>query len=597
MKTLERLTTITELNKKDNIIEFKNKDLYRLLYDIDIYIAAYQKIKSYEGNVDLDGMSTALIKKMIERIKVEEYQFKPAKRIWIPKPGKKDKRPIDVGSVEDKLLLEGIRMILEAIYEPVFKECSHGFRPNKGCHTALKDIRVVFKGSKWFIEGDIRKFFNSIDHDILMKIMRKRIDDERFLNLIRKVLNAGYYEFKDWKSDLAGTPQGNIISPILSNIFLHEFDVFMEDLKKEFEFGSNKKRRLDSAYVKARGKVEKARAISSGEVKILRRAMLELPASDYRDPKYRRLKYVRYADDWLVGLVGTLADAKVVKDKIKNFLSEKLHIELNEEKTLITNSASGKALFLGTHIQCPIYQEQKFIIRDKLGSKGVKLKQRISSAQIRMEMPMERVIDKLKVGFFCDGGGNPIPKTLWQHYSHKDIILSYNAVINGILNYYSFVDNTTALARINYILRSSAAKLLAMKFRLGTQRKVYQKFSRELEAREPNGKSYKIVVGHDWKRKPMNFSIGTNHNVQAMYITRATNTKLKDSCMICGSDDRVEMHHVKHIRKMNGNLKPQERSMISLNRKQIPVCKGCHTDIHAGRYDGVALKKIVVNKV
>jgi group II intron reverse transcriptase/maturase len=591
MNTHERIAKITELNRKYCLTEFKNKDLYRLLYKKDLYEAAYRKIKSYEGNVELDGFSIRTIEEIIKEIKNESFKFHPAKRIWIPKPGRKDKRPIDIGAVEDKVILESIRIILEAIYEPIFKESSHGFRPGKGCHTALKDIRVVFKGSKWFIEGDIKQFFNTIDHESLINIMRKRIQDESFLNLIRKALNAGYYEFKVHKSDLIGVPQGNIISPILSNIYLHEFDEFMEKLKTDFDKG--KKRKIRSEYSSLQGKIKYRR--EKGEIEEanrLRKELLKITVCDYNDPNYKRINYVRYADDWLVGIVGSLEEARGVRKRIKEFLKDTLKIELNEEKTIITNSDQGKALFLGTYISCPIYQEQKII--ERTSAKGIQMKQRISSAQIRLELPIEKVINKLKTAYFCDGAGNPMPKFQWQGLKHEEIISLYNAVINGISNYYSFIDNMQALARIHYILRSSAAKLLAAKFKLGTQRAVYAKFGKYLKVNDEKGNRKTLIVRSEWKRSPMNFKIGeTVTDIKYFYLSKKTHASLNSSCVICGATDLIEMHHVKHIRKMNVKLTAQEKSMGSLNRKQIPVCRTCHQDIHKGVYDGVALREVI----
>jgi hypothetical protein len=295
---------------------------------------------------------------------------------------------------------------------------------------------------------------------------------------------------------------------------------------------------------------------------------------------------VRYADDWLIGMVSTRVEAVTIKDKIKGFLKENLKLELHEDKTLITNSSQSKAIFLGTEIRCPIYKEEKIINRKR---KGKVYKQRKSSANTRMDMPVKRIIDKLKTAHICDGGGKAQPKYQWLGYTHKEIILAYNSIINGISNYYSFIENMSALARIYNILRSSAAKLLTAKYKLKTQRKTFQKFGAGLKS--PEGTS--LIVRKEWKKNPMGFKKNVNTDLSVIYTSRYTKSILHRICAICSSNVKVEMHHVKHIRKMNIKLSMMEKSMVSLNRKQIPVCRECHMDIHTGRYDGKSLKDII----
>lgn len=584
MKTLERLSTITRLNKVNT--KYVNKDLYRLLYKEELYILAYEKIKSKSCNSSLDGYSVDIIRKIIEGMKNFSFCFKPAKRIYIPKANKKGLRPIDMGDVKDKIVLEAIRMILESVYENSFLETSHGFRPNRGCHTALRDIRVVFKGSKWFIEGDIKNFFNSVDHNVLISLLKKRIEDPQFLNLIRKVLNAGYFEFKMHKTDLIGVPQGNIISPILSNIYLHELDLFVEEIKSEF-VKEIKKRKYSRDYTGLQNEISKARRNRDfDQLKRLRKRLLKTIPFDYSDSTFKRLNYVRYADDWLIGIIGSRKDALAIKEKIKVFLKERLNLELNEEKTYVTSASKDKALFLGTLLSCPVYKEEKLVKREK---NGIILKQRKSSANIRMTLPLAKVLTRLKEANFCNSAKSSRPKFQWLHYSHKEILLSYNAVINGISNYYSFIDNCGALALIYHLLRSSAAKLLATKFNLKTQRKVYKKFGKTLKSPEKTH----LVLKNDWSRKPMAFNIKAKTDLSILYTNRLTRSILTRICAICSSQEKVEMHHVKHLKNLNVKLSPQEKSMVSLNRKQIPVCRVCHMDLHTGKYDGMSLRDLI----
>lgn len=208
-------------------------------------------------------------------------------------------------------------------------------------------------------------------------------------------------------------------------------------------------------------------------------------------------------------------------------------------------------------------------------------------------MPLQRVINKLKNASFCDGSGKSLPKFQWLGYNHKEILLAYNAVISGIFNYYSFANNINALSCVYNILRSSAAKLLAAKYKLKSQRKVFKKFGKGLKC-----ENVSLIVRKDWGKNPYKFNTkDVKTEISTLYITRRSRTLLKKICTICNSTEKVEMHHVKHIRKMNTKLTPMEKSMVSLNRKQIPVCRKCHLDIHNGLYDGINLKDLIKNRV
>ncbi len=207
---------LISLTKHSNQKDYKYERLYRLLYNEEMYLIAYQNIYSNDGsmtkgtnNQTVDGMSIERIQKIILSLKDESYQPKPARRTYIPKKNGK-MRPLGIPSFEDKLLQEVIRIILEAIYEGYFEHTSHGFRPNRSCHTALDRIQKTFTGTKWFIEGDIKGFFDNINHNTLIGILRERINDERFLRLIRKFLNAGYIENWTFHNTYSGTPQGGV---------------------------------------------------------------------------------------------------------------------------------------------------------------------------------------------------------------------------------------------------------------------------------------------------------------------------------------------------------------------------------------------------
>lgn len=297
----------------------------------------------------VDGMSIQKIDRMIELLREEKYQWKPARREYIPKKNGK-KRPLGIPTWGDKLLQEVMREILEAYYEPQFSNHSHGFRPNRGCHTALQEIQI-WKGTRWFIEGDISKYFDTIDHDVLLKILEKNIHDGRFLRLISNMLKAGYLD--DWKFNqtISGTPQGGVISPLLANIYLNEFDQWLENTLIP-QYTKGKRQKSNPAYNRMNAEISKAR--KNRDIQTAHKLEVErrnIPSVDPYDENYRRCRYVRYADDFLIGFTGSKADAEEIKAAMHNFLENELHLELSQEKTLITNASSQAAKFLGYKIK------------------------------------------------------------------------------------------------------------------------------------------------------------------------------------------------------------------------------------------------------
>uniref|UniRef100_UPI0018998E12 reverse transcriptase/maturase family protein n=2 Tax=Bacteroidaceae TaxID=815 RepID=UPI0018998E12 len=353
---------LNSLSKHSGNLNYKFERLYRVLFNEEMFYVAYQNIYSKTGNMTagadgetIDGMSIDRVEQLIDSLKNETYQPNPSKRTYIPKKNGK-KRPLGIPSFDDKLVQEVVRMILEAIYEGSFEHTSHGFRPKRSCHTALIDIQKTFTAVKWFIEGDIKGFFDNINHDVLINILRERIADERFLRLIRKFLNAGYVEDWVFHRTYSGTPQGGIISPILANIYLDKFDKYIKEYTNRFNKGVTRKgdaryklyeqRRYRLAKKLKNEKDVKVREQMTAEIKRLREERNNYPARNEMDSSIKRLKYVRYADDFLIGITGSLEDCKTVKEDIKNYLNEALKLELSDEKTLITN-AQKPAKFLG----------------------------------------------------------------------------------------------------------------------------------------------------------------------------------------------------------------------------------------------------------
>lgn len=478
------IDVLNSLGSKAKEENYQYKRLYRNLYNSEFYLRAYQNIYANAGNMTagtdgktIDGMSMERIGELIISLKDHSYKPNPARRIYIKKKNGK-LRPLGIPSFNDKLVQEVIRMILESIYEPTFSNRSHGFRPNRSCHTALQQLKANFTGVKWFIEGDITSFFDNIDHSVLVNILRKRIHDEYFIALIWKFLKAGYVE--DWKYNktYSGTPQGSIISPILSNIYLNEFDKFMERYMENFKSGTvrenykpygqlhEKIRWLKNGKIKSEiwnkmSEKEKNEYLKS--VKRMVNEKFQMPAKNPMDNNYKRLQYVRYADDWLCGVIGSKQDAEQIKSDIKDFLRSELKLELSTEKTLITNSKK-KARFLGFDI-CTSDSQQSIL--NKNGVRG-----RYQKGRIKLYLPREKwqkkLIDYSALEIKYNNGKEefiPRERTYLINSDDLEIINQYNAEITGIYNYYRIADNVSVLGDFYYIMKYSMFKTYAAKYK------------------------------------------------------------------------------------------------------------------------------------
>jgi group II intron reverse transcriptase/maturase len=554
------------------------ESVYKFMYNSRLYEIAYHNLKSNPGNMTpgiipttLDGFSSDTITKIIDSLKDQTFKFNPGRRIQIPKASG-GTRPLTIAPPRDKIVQEVIRMILEVIYEPVFSKSSHGFRNGKSCHTALKEIRTKFGVASWYIEGDISKCFDSFDHDLLINFLRNKIKDERFIRLIIKALKAGYFEFREYNHSILGTPQGSIISPILCNIYLDNFDKYVEQLIKTFSKGT--KARPNPLWISYNNK--KRRSHTNADKIKWHKLMLSTPSKDLMDPNFKKLIYVRYADDWIIGVRGSLKDCKLILEQLRFFLRDNLKLTLSDKKTLITNARQNRAIFLGTSISRGLHQTFNY----SLGSFA-----RRNNRDIRLEVPLDRIHKKLNdVGFLKDK--TPIPRFLWLHNSKDQIISLYNSVFRGYLNYYSFAMNKNQLiSYLHFILKTSCAKLLAAKFTLKTQNRVYLELGKDLKGKEKIG-----FIAADYGLTPWDFKtpsdtplrgqhnkVSENGIINTLYAESISVASLENlSCSNCGSKYRVEMHHVKYLKDLNPKLSKIDALMDKRRRKQIPLCRECH---------------------
>lgn len=577
--------------------------IYRNLYNQELFLQAYQNIYASQGNMTagtdgqtIDAMSLERINRLIETLKDESYQPKPSRRTYIPKKNGKT-RPLGIPSIDDKLVQEVIRMMLESMYENSFEDNSHGFRPNKSCHTALRMIQNRFVRCKWFVEGDIKGFFDNIDHNVMINILRKRIRDERFLRLIRKFLNAGYMEDNQLHQSYSGTPQGGIISPILANIYLDQFDKYMAELKKRFDRGEkravNKEyRKLSDKRVRLRRKLENTQ--SEEERQTLLKSIWELdkihksiPCKNPMDADFRRLQYVRYADDFIIGIIGTKEDARTIKQEISAYIASQLKLELSDEKTLVTK-ATDRAKFLGFEIR--VTPQSNLTKKTKSGTKA-----RNFSGHVMLEVPTSVIQKKLlELGAMKIEVHNrteswkPIHRGNLVGRTDLSILDQYNGEVRGFCNYYSIANNRSKLHKFRYIMEYSFYKTLACKYRT-SKRKIIAKYriGKDIGVKYQDNQG-KEKVRLFWRGTlarnpyPMGSETDVIHKPKGILKKPSLGMRLKaNRCEWCGEEtSALVVHQVKTLKELDEN-KPWAVFMKKINRKTMVVCESCHLMIHS----------------
>lgn len=569
--------------------------LFQKLYNAELWLLAYQRIAPKPGNMTagvdgktIDGAGLQLIRDAIADLKASRYKPLPVRRAYIPKPNGKQ-RPLGIPSFRDKLLGTVLKLILEAIYEPTSSKYSHGFRPERSCHTALATVKREMDGVRWWVEGDIKGFFDHVNHDTLLSILSKRITDKRFLHLIGQFLKAGYVE--DWRyhQTYSGVPQGGTLSPVLSNIYLDELDRAMAT--KIAEFNRGKERGLRREYNRLRQAVKRAKqkARATGDwtrYKVLKQQMLQTEAKDPMDPNYRRMYYVRYADDFLVGINGDKTEAEAWKIWLGDYLSSELQLELSQEKTLVT-SAKERVRFLGYDIK---RWSGNRILRYR-STQGVKT-QRTGTYKLSLLMPPD------KTTAYAREYGTP---TTWHgehrskllNLSELEILLTYNAEVRGFLGYYSLADNLKdGSGGVLWITARSFFCTLANK-RKSSVKKVIKslkkgpgRYAISLEKDGKGIKEYELIAStKQLKRETVTYGQVDQIPKTWMYQSRNELSKrlLASECEWCGiRGSQVEVHHIRKLGNLEGKT-PWERQMIARRRKTMVLCVECHDELHAGK--------------
>jgi len=626
---LSRTSPTIKYNKKNlteiirSRLKYDSKGLvinaFQIASNHEILKLAYETIKSKPGNmttgvdkITLDGITPDWFIKTSKELRARSWKFKPVRRVLIPKEGG-GTRPLGVGSPRDKIVQQSLRLVLEHVLEPKFQQCSYGFRPKRGCHTALKEVRS-WKGCRWMLEGDIKKYFDSIDHHLLEERLKEHFHDPLLFDLYWKLAKAGYAQWdvnkKRWNfiTERYGVPQGGILSPLLSNLFLHKLDEFiMAEIEARKVHNEGKEiSKKNPKYTKINHRIwtitrafrtgkqtydTRLKRDRSNELKKLITARRRL-YSLVQNPNHISLKYVRYADDWLIGVWGPKKYVENLKLRVLEFLRT-IRLDLSLEKTLITSTVERCAKFLGAQIKtrawknktnAPTIIKNGHLVSDSFGN-------------IWMTAPIPNILERLKKkGFWKELNGRiwTLPLTKLLALPIKEMIIWFRSILAGYLNYFTFADNKSGLALIYSILKNSLKRTIAAKKKINV-RAVTERYGPNVTLR---------ILRRDGKTVYLDFSppalSRTPHRFLGARIYQdplsRTNWKIStidamgQDCANCGSDSRVEMHHLKHIKTINSKLDYFSQKMARINRKQVPLCRRCHLKVHKGEHAGFSLR-------
>lgn len=623
-----RLRSISEASEKG----LKVQNLTRLMSQPELWKLAYVNIHGSPGattpGVDgntLDGFSMRRAERLAIQVRTGEYRPRPVRRTYIPKSDGK-KRPLGISSGDDKLVQEAVRLLLERVYEPLFVDESHGFRRGRSCHTALAQIKTGWNGTKWIVDVDIKGFFDNIDHDVLLRCIAKRVGDKRLLRLVKSFLEAGYVEDWRYNETHSGIPQGGVISPLLANIYLHELDEFVEGLREVCNVGE--RRRWNPAYQSIRHQIHKRRkkidqlkvghgsdqAIASlrQEVKELLARAREIPTQDPTDPNFKRLRYARYADDFVIGLIGSKEEADHVLTQVKRFLRQELRLEVNEANTTIGRMKDGIE-FLGYGID--VYQKDKV-------RKGIRHGRmttfRTTSEVVRLRVPahkLERFCHDKGYGSWSDNKGST--RTNLMRLSVPEIITVYNSEIRGLANYYLLASNMKpGVGRLVFTAHDSMLRTLSAKLKISKMKIIRRLRTDDGEwvwtETAKSGRKYRFKVfklkhlGKAHSHKDM-WELNTRTDPDTILHTAAVSTMLTEmverldarKCEACGTEGDCEVHHIRKLKDIRDRKSKSlwDMMQIARGRKTLVLCRKCHKALHGGKLPDRRDKTLMESRV
>ena len=588
---------ISKLSKHLENHENRNKNTEHINYKIHYllekpftFVNAYARISKNKGALTratktdeeyIKLFSLEKARKIADEIKKEKYCWETVRRVWIPKLGKKKMRPIDTPSQKDRIVQEAIRGILESIYEPMFQQfeiqnnyacTNYGFRPKKSTWDAAKNIKINCQRTTFVIEGDIKSAYNSVHHKLLIKLLKSRIKDQKFLNLIKKLLKSGIMDKGTYQHNLIGTPQGGIVSPLLFNIYMFEFDKFIHnEILPQLNTKSHRKQNPEYTSLQYRAKdlLKKWKASDKSSnakrdflipYKKLQKEMFKNPSMEVSSLS-KEARYYRYADDWVLLLTCSKKEAQDIKDRIKFWLKKNLHLELDESKTIINRLDNGFS-FLGYRIKSTGVKNSRIKhIHRVVNGKHQRYLKRTTVRKITIYPDSKRIFQKLCHNKFCDPNLNPVARASWSLLDEYEIVLKYRQIMLGIFNYYRNCDNRETIDRASYILQYSCAKTLARRKKI-PMKQIFEKFgkyikiTKQIYGTEPKHVQEMTVtyptstlLYKKYKNAPM---CGRNEQFDPFYIRTNWRTKFKffAECCICGNDDNVQMHHINSIQKI-----------------------------------------------
>lgn len=319
---------------------------------------SYYLIKNTKGaQIQLDGINDKWFEKTADKIKNSLYKFKPAKQVSDFNLNKENNRIITIINSKDIILQKAMTILLELIYEnnDYFHEESHGFRPNKSSHTALHQIKMEWHALPYYIQMDIDKVFDNINHKVLINMLNEKISDKRFIDLLNQMYNVNTLCPENFRIKNNNCIMlGNVLSPILCNIYFNKLDTYIKDeIINKMIIG--KKPQSNPEYINKIGLLDTEQKLPEhikNKIKKSRRRHVQKLGIKriIENEDFIRIKYVRYADDFIIAVRGSLELAKKIKNLVINFLKGTLHLKISEEKTKITNTYSNKVLFLGMYI-------------------------------------------------------------------------------------------------------------------------------------------------------------------------------------------------------------------------------------------------------
>ena len=552
---------------------------------------AWERVRANKGSrtAGVDGqtkedITTQTIHDLVQQLAAGGYQPQPVRRVYIPKKNNQ-RRPLGIPTISDRIVQVAVAQVLEVIYEPTFRNCSYGFRPERSTLHALRHVANAYRaGATWVVEGDLVKCFDSLPHRVILKCLRQRIKDERFIDLIRRMLQAGVMEDFRYERTYSGTPQGGPVSPILMNIVLHEFDRWMEDhwqanpaplTSKQQQARMNPeyarhKRNLNRWRAQLNGRIPIGRQTVSGLKGKIKEALAERKRIPCLLPRQARY-YCRYADDYVVVLCNhSKEEARHLKQAMAEWLQENLGVIQHPDKTRITHW-SARIRFLG------------YELRGQRNPNGTRW--------LRLAIPPEAERNlKQRVKQLC--GYTQVPAT--------DLFMSVNALMRGWTQYYRYANNATQ--RFGYLTGMvywRTAHYLGRKHRRSIKQVMRTHYGvdsstgkRALYTLQPGGKRLFI-----WNKPPQRRSIltawGEVQDIRPVMMTSWAGghsyeqrldlqTQGDHRCQHCGQvSAKLVVHHPNRLAQCRHRKQGPANVIQSAQEQEAKLlCLDCHRQHH-----------------